>query len=55
MTWNWVGEPEHITGGTVEKYVGDAVMAVFGAPLTRSDDARAASDFALSRRRRGVR
>ena len=35
------GEIERF-GGTVEKFVGDAVMAVFGAPVAHEDDAERA-------------
>ena len=35
-------------GGTVEKFIGDAVMALFGAPVAHEDDPERALRAALS-------
>ena len=35
-------------GGTVEKFIGDAVMAAFGAPVAHEDDPERALRAALA-------
>ena len=40
-------------GGSVERYVGDSVMAVFGIPVTHEDDALRAVRAAAGHARRG--
>lgn len=42
-----LAKPVFSHGGTVDKFIGDAIMAVFGSPIQRADDARRALHCAL--------
>jgi class 3 adenylate cyclase len=50
--YNAMAEEIERTGGTVEKFAGDAVMAVFGAPAALEDHAERALHAALAMQRR---
>jgi adenylate cyclase len=47
-----ISEVVEAHGGVVDKYLGDGVMALFGAPVTREDDAQRALECALGIRLR---
>ena len=49
-TFQAMSEVIRVHGGTVEKFIGDAVMAVFGVPIAHEDDAERAVRAAFAMR-----
>ena len=43
-----MAEIVHAHSGTIDEFIGDAILAIFGAPVTRPDDARRALACALA-------
>jgi class 3 adenylate cyclase/tetratricopeptide (TPR) repeat protein len=50
-----LSEPIYRFGGIVDKYIGDAIMALFGAPVTHEDDAERAVSAAYAMQRAAER
>ncbi|MNR88665.1 Adenylate cyclase 2 [compost metagenome] len=50
-----LSEPIYRFGGVVDKYIGDAIMALFGAPLAHEDDAERAVSAAYAMQRAAER
>ncbi|MBW8753377.1 MAG: HAMP domain-containing protein [Sphingomonadales bacterium] len=51
----YAAEPIELHQGVIDKYIGDAIMAYWGAPFTTADPALAAARAALAQRRQVAR
>ena len=50
LLWRQLDETIHAHGGIVDKHMGDVIMGIFGAPLSREDDPERAVRCALALR-----
>jgi len=50
LLWRQLDETIHTHGGIVDKHMGDVIMGIFGAPLSREDDPERAVRCALALR-----